>query len=149
MKMVRRVFASLCLRTACRDGAWGDRRRRGRRGGSTSERGKQSFDIVGDTAGSGKVRRQARKGRTRQRVVRAYKVAEVRAIETAATRHPSVLVRIALRNELRKIFAALRNDDSVWDKPVNWTTAGNFPVNGFLYGLAEKTKATEKTISAT
>ena len=41
------------------------------------------------------------------------------------------------------MYASLRNDDSIWDSPSAWRTAGG--ECGFLYGTAHKTKATEAT----
>ena len=67
---------------------------------------------------------------------------EVRAIEQTATQHWGPLVRVTLRSELRKVFAVPRNDDSAWGKPDAGTFAGDYPRGGFLYGIAEKTKAT-------
>ena len=72
-----------------------------------------------------------------------YTVEQVRAIEAAATTQPCALVRVTLRNELRKIYGILRNDDAVWDRPATWRSAGG--PQGFLYGAAYKTKGTEAT----
>lgn len=46
-----------------------------------------------------------------------YSVEEVRCLEKAARTHPKPLGRIVARNELRKIYGVLRNDDAVWDPP--------------------------------
>ncbi len=73
-----------------------------------------------------------------------YTVRQVRQLEKAATALPGALERVALRNELRKIYAALRHDDSVWDTPSKWILNGG-EESGFLSGTAYKTKSTEAT----
>ena len=85
-----------------------------------------------------------REAPARERQPQIYTVAQVRAMERAATELPDPLHRIALRTELRKVYAALRNDDAIWDKFCDWTIAGTVE-DGCLYGKAYKTKATEAT----
>ena len=85
-----------------------------------------------------------RDNKKQQVKARPYTVREVQLIEKAAKEHQSTLVRIALRNELRKLYGGLRNDDSIWTTPSEWQTAGELP-HMYMYGKAEKTKATEQT----
>lgn len=73
-----------------------------------------------------------------------YTVEQVRRLETAAINLPGAFDRVIIRNELRKIYAALRQDDSVWDVPSSWTIHGGNET-GFLSGTAYKTKSTEAT----
>ena len=84
-----------------------------------------------------------RDGPRTRRGARAYTVDQVRIIEAAATSPTSALSRVVLRTELRKIFAALRNDDAIWDTPQQWRFAGG--EEGFMYGESYKTKSTEAT----
>ena len=57
-----------------------------------------------------------------------YSVSEVQTIEHAVAGSAGSALcafqRVVLRTELRKIYAALRNDDACWDRPREWSFAG-------------------------
>jgi len=78
------------------------------------------------------------------RLPKIYTADQIRKLERAATALRNPLDRVVIRTELRKLFAALRNDDAVWDKFGDWLQEGS-AAGGCLYGTAYKTKATEAT----
>ena len=88
-----------------------------------------------------------REGRRQERATVVYTVDEVRQIEQELARRDSrrlaPMHRVVLCTELRKLFAALRNDDACWDRPDTWRFEGG--PDGFWYGQSYKTKATEQT----
>ncbi|CAK0885053.1 unnamed protein product [Prorocentrum cordatum] len=86
----------------------------------------------------------AREAPASARLPAIYTADQVRRLERAATTLRNPLYRVVVRTELRKLFAALRNDDAVWDKFGEWTQEGTTDA-GCLYGTAYKTKATEAT----
>lgn len=72
-----------------------------------------------------------------------YTVDEVRRVERAAAYSDSIMTRIVLAAELRKLYAALRNDDARWDLVKTWKMHGGS--DGVWTGVVGKTKSTEAT----
>ena len=69
-----------------------------------------------------------RDGHTRQSTARAYTLEEVRAIELAATQHRDPLVRVTLRNELRKVFAGEDQGNRGDKHAIGWRHAVGSPI---------------------
>ncbi|CAK0911348.1 unnamed protein product [Prorocentrum cordatum] len=87
---------------------------------------------------------RAREAPAFARLPTIYTADQIRRLERAAATLRNPLDRVVIRTELRKLFAALRNDAAVWDKYGNWKQEGTAD-GGCLYGTAHKTKATEAT----